>query len=88
MIIKHCSAGNETIVRSEQILKDNASISDKEVVSLTYFDAFTGTPILDIKPYQPSIDKVESPEVPEWCAHWPKNFETSGEFDWGKEFNF
>ena len=69
-------------------MKDNASISDKEVVSLTYFDAFTGTPILDIKPYQPSIDKVESPAVPEWCAHWPKNFETSGEFDWGKEFNF
>ncbi len=62
--------------------------SENGVIDLTYFDAFTGTPILDIKPYQPSADKVESPAVPAWCAHWPKNCEESGEFDWEKEFNF
>ena len=61
---------------------------EKGIVNLTYFDAFTGTPILDIKPYQPSIDKVEKANVPAWCSHWPKNFETSGDFDWEKEFNF
>lgn len=31
---------------------------------------------------------VEDPEVPSWCRHWPKNYETSGDFDWEKEFNF
>ena len=61
---------------------------DMGIIFLTYFDAFTGTPILDIKPYQPSTDKVEQPQVPSWCSHWPKNYETSGDFDWEKEFNF
>jgi len=58
------------------------------IIYLEYFDAFTGTPILDIKPYIPSADKVENPKVPSWCEHWPKNYETSGDFDWKKEFNF
>lgn len=58
------------------------------VITLAYFDAFTGTPILDIKPYQPSVDRVEAPAVPAWCSHWPKDCETSGKFDWEKEFNF
>ena len=61
---------------------------EKGIVTLAYFDAFTGTPILDIKPYQPSIDKVENASVPSWCSHWPKSYETSGDFDWEKEFNF
>lgn len=61
---------------------------EKGVVSLDYFDAFTGTPILDIKPYQPSVDKVEKPQVPAWCSHWPKNYESSGDFCWEKEFEF
>jgi len=58
------------------------------IISLDYFDAFTGTPVLDIKPYQPSVDKVENATVPAWCKHWPENYESSGDFDWGKEFNF
>lgn len=58
------------------------------IIDLTYFDAFTGTPILDVKPYQPSLDRVEAPAVPAWCAHWPKSCETGGDFDWEKEFNF
>ena len=61
---------------------------EKGVIDLMYFDAFTGTPILDIKPYQPSVDRIEAPAVPEWCAHWPKNIEESANFDWEKEFNF
>lgn len=61
---------------------------EKGIVNLIYFDAFTGTPVLDIKPYQPSVDKVERASVPEWCRHWPKNYESSGDFDWEKEFNF
>ncbi len=61
---------------------------EKGIVSLDYFDAFTGTPILDIKPYTPSADKVENAAVPEWCGHWPRNYEASGDFAWEKEFNF
>lgn len=29
-------------------------------------DAIDGTPVLDIKPYVPAFDRVESPSVPEW----------------------
>lgn len=61
---------------------------ERGIVTLAYFDAFTGTPILDIKPYTPSADKVEAPTVPDWCSHWPKNYEQSGDFPWEKEFNF
>ena len=39
-------------------------------------------------PYTPSLDRVEAPAVPDWCAHWPRAVETSGDFDWEKEFNF
>lgn len=62
---------------------------DKEngILALAWLDAFDGTPVLDIKPYIPSADRVEAPEVPEWCRHWPQNVETSGEFDWQGEFN-
>lgn len=57
-------------------------------IRLAYIDAVDGTPVLDIKPYTPSIDRVEEPVVPDWCSHWPKNAETSGDFDWAAEFNF
>ena len=46
------------------------------------------TPVLDIKPYTPSFDRVETPGVPAWCSEWPKSTEASGCFDWGQVFNF
>ena len=51
-------------------------------------DAFNGTPILDIKPYIPSVDKVNKVKTPTWSKHWPQSYEESGDFDWEKEFNF
>lgn len=57
-------------------------------ITLPYIDGMDETPVLDIKPYTPSIDRVEHPNVPTWCTHWPKNVETSGDFDWENEFNF
>lgn len=57
-------------------------------VGLYYIDAFPESPVLDLKPYTPSVDRVESPSVPEWCAHWPGSYEESGDFDWEAEFNF
>ncbi|MDO5559666.1 MAG: SAM-dependent methyltransferase [Oscillospiraceae bacterium] len=58
------------------------------IIYLAYIDAFDNTPVLDIKPYTPSLDRVENPEVPDWCSHWPESNEESGEFDWESEFNF
>ena len=57
-------------------------------LGLYYIDAYPGSPVLDLKPYTPSVDRIESPSVPEWCDHWPKSYEESGGFDWEAEFNF
>lgn len=61
---------------------------EEGIVRIAYIDANDGTPVLDIKPYTPSLDRIESPEVPAWCGHWPKSLEESGCFEWEKEFNF
>lgn len=58
---------------------------EKGRIYVTYEDAFPGTPILDLKPYTPSIERVEQFEGPKWCSHWPQSFEKSGEFDWEQE---
>lgn len=58
------------------------------IIGAAYIDAKDGSPVLDIKPYTPSLDRVESPSVPEWCRNWPECIEDSGEFDWSSEFNF
>lgn len=57
-------------------------------IQIAYIDANDNSPVLDIKPYTPSLDKVENPSVPEWCCHWPKSLEESENFDWENEFNF
>ncbi|SMC49496.1 SAM-dependent methyltransferase [Papillibacter cinnamivorans] len=53
-----------------------------------YIDAEDGTPVLDIKPYEPSIDKVRDVRMPDWCKHWPDCLEANEGFDWSREFNF
>lgn len=55
---------------------------------ISWIDAFDGSPVLDIKPYHPSIDRVEEPIVPDWCKNWPKSIESSGDFDWSSVFIF
>lgn len=62
--------------------------AENGVIGLAYIDADDQSPVLDIKPYTPSLDRVDQPEVPAWCKHWPNNVETSGDFDWESEFNF
>ena len=61
---------------------------EKGIIQIAYIDANDGTPVLDIKPYTPSLDRVETPRVPEWCSHWPMSLEKSGTFHWEDEFNF
>ena len=58
------------------------------IIRVTFIDANDNTPVLDIKPYTPSFDRVETPGVPVWCSEWPKSTEASGYFDWGQVFKF
>ncbi|WP_371380311.1 SAM-dependent methyltransferase [Sporomusa aerivorans] len=58
------------------------------IIGLAYIDADNGTPVLDIKPYTPSLDRVEVPLMPDWCSNWPKNLEESEDFDWSSVFTF
>ena len=58
------------------------------MIETPYFDAEDGTPLIDLKPYTPSIDRVERPRVPAWCADWPGSVEASDDFDWGAVFRF
>jgi len=72
----------ETVIQVKDIDQEKGAI-------LTYYiDAFPGTPVVDIKPYQPASEIVENAVVPSWCSHWPKNIEESAVFDWESEFNF
>ena len=57
-------------------------------IYITYIDAMNDSIILDLKPYTPSIEKVEKFQVPDWCSYWPQTYEDSGNFDWENEFLF
>jgi len=56
------------------------------LVTIPWMDAEDGTPILDIKPYHPSSDRIRDVRMPDWCQHWPQWYEESGEFNWEAEF--
>ena len=55
-------------------------------IDIPYIDAEDGTPVLDIKPYHPSVDRVREAAVPAWCSHWPRWYEDSAAFNWAAEF--
>jgi len=44
----------------------------KGIVEIGDLDAFDGTPILDLKAYIPSCDRVKNVRVPDWAANWPE----------------
>lgn len=56
------------------------------VVRIPFIDAEDGTPILDIKPYHPAVDRIRDVHMPGWCASWPEWYEDSATFDWGSVF--
>jgi len=58
------------------------------IVGLYYIDAFNDSSVIDLKPYTPSVDRIETPSTPDWCSHWPKSYEDSANFGWESEFNF
>ena len=57
-------------------------------ISIDWIDAEPGSPILDLKPYHPSMDVAQDYSMPSWCAHWPVSREGSGTFPWESEFTF
>lgn len=58
------------------------------ILRLDWIDAEPDSPVLDLKPFHPSSDSIADPKMPSWCAHWPKDRDSSGSFDWSKEFTF
>ena len=54
-------------------------------IELAWIDAADGSPVLDLKPYVPALDRVAHPEPPEWCRHWPGCIEDAADFDWASE---
>ena len=61
---------------------------ERATLGLYYIDAYPGSPVLDLKPYTPSVDRIENPTTPDWCSHWPRSYEESEGFDWESVFNF
>jgi tRNA-Thr(GGU) m(6)t(6)A37 methyltransferase TsaA len=61
---------------------------EKGIVELPWIDAQKGSPVIDIKPYQPCSDRVKDVQLPNWCSEWPKWYEDSAVFDWESVFNF
>ena len=43
------------------------SVGD-DYLQIQGLDAIDGTPVIDIKPYYPQYDRVETPTVPEWVS--------------------
>ena len=56
------------------------------IVRIGYIDADDGTPIVDLKPYLPAVDRIRETGSPEWGADWPAWYEDSATFDWGAVF--
>lgn len=61
---------------------------DNGVIAVPFIDAEDATPIIDLKPYQPGLDRIREVGLPRWCRHWPQWYEESADFDWQAEFNF
>lgn len=59
---------------------------EKGMIQITHTDADPNSPVIDLKPYTPSLERVENPGVPEWCSHWPKSLDESAYFEWENEF--
>lgn len=58
------------------------------IINLGWIDAEDGTPVVDLKPYHPSEDRIVSAKIPEWGKSWPSCFEESGNFNWEEVFLF
>lgn len=76
---------NPVALSTAQILRIDPAAG---IIGLSHIDARDNTPVIDLKPYTPSLDRVAQPCVPDWCASWPKSLEESADFDWSGVFTF
>lgn len=76
---------NPILVSAVPIIRVDAK---KGTIEVPWLDANDGSPVLDIKPYSPSVDRVRDVTTPDWCRHWPQYVEESMDFAWDKEFMF
>ena len=58
----------------------------KGIIQVPWMDAFQDTPVIDLKPYLPMTDLIETAEYPSYLQHWPKSQEKSAEF-WSQQGN-
>ncbi len=76
---------NPVAVSTAQIIHTDY---ERGIIQIAYTDAEDNTPVIDLKPYTASLDRVDNFVSPEWCRHWPESIEKSGDFNWEDEFNF
>ncbi len=50
---------------------------EKGIITVPWMDAYPDTPVIDIKPYLPMADLVESADYPIYLQHWPKSVEAA-----------
>lgn len=50
------------------------------IVVVDYIDAMDGTPVMDLKPYIPVIDRARELKVPVWFRSWPEWIEDGAAF--------
>lgn len=61
---------NQIAVTTCKILDVN---EEKGIITVANLDAIDGTPIIDLKPYMPSFDRVKQPKIPNWLSFlWPE----------------
>lgn len=49
-------------------------------ITLPWIDAFDGTPVLDLKPYIPTSDRIRDFKVADWMKEWPEWMEEAGAY--------
>ena len=58
----------------------------KGIIQVPWMDAFQDTPVIDMKPYLPATDLIETADYPSYLQHWPRSQEKSAEF-WSQQGN-
>jgi len=55
------------------------SVNEKEgILTVRSIDALDKTPVIDLKAYYPTADRVKDYRLPDWLADWPEWFPPEG----------
>ncbi|MBA4384094.1 MAG: tRNA (N6-threonylcarbamoyladenosine(37)-N6)-methyltransferase TrmO [Anaerolinea sp.] len=58
------------------------------IITLPWIDAFDGTPVIDLKPYMPTSDRIRDVKVAGWLSQWPLWMEEAGAYFASHQTNF